>query len=182
MGSSPLAACWPHPTRASYTTGVIDSFQGCWQRPGQLRGHEAGPGGDPEAPEFAKSNTAKRANWSQKGREGRDGQGVTSRQKGLAAIGHQSHRHLEASGPAVGGWTFPTFCPHTRWMSAVQLLLQGPRGRPVGRDLDGLACSLPPGAGLKASDELEGGTLAEGGPSALPDLLRRGVWAAPRTE
>ena len=72
--------------------------------------------------------------------------------------------HLEASGPAVGGWTFPTFCPHTRWMSAVQLLLQGPWGCPAGRELDGLACSLPPGAGLKALEGLEGGTLAEGSP------------------
>lgn len=42
-------------------------------------------------------------------------------------------------------------------MSAVQLLLQGPRGRPAGRELDGLACSLPPGAGLKPWRDLKGG-------------------------
>lgn len=67
-------------------------------------------------------------------------------------------------------------------MSAVQLQLQGPRGRPAGRGRGGLACSLLPGAGLKASEDPEGETLAEGGPRALPGLLRRGVWAAPRTE
>lgn len=52
-----------------------------------------------------------------------------------------------------------------------------PTGHLVGRELDGLPAPAP-GAGLKASDELEEGTLAEEVPQPC-QILGEGVWATP---
>ena len=160
---------------------MIDSFQGCWQRPGQLRGHEAGPGGDLEASEFAKSNTARRASWSQKGREGTARESQADRRV-WQPLGAKATCISRPVGPQWVAGLSHLLPANSVDVGCAVIQLQGPQGRPAGRGLGGFACSLPPGAGLKASEDREGGTLAEGGPRALPGLLRRGVWAAPRTE